>query len=395
MDSDLNRHHNYLHRQQPPQQTTNSGLTRYRSAPSSYFSDLIDNGLFGDDDSNPFVNPRVSNAAQTADQANFMRFNGGDSTIVNQIGEFEPQFMDSVKQEQDGGMFSDAQQPLIYQNQFQSQSQMDHDNNHQSVSTCSSTIDDSLTNMNLPANLLRRQSSSPAGFLAQLDMDHGGYSLMRSMDDFRASRGNVPSSMMTTSKRLKNEIGFTSGSQSSSGILPRIPENEAKVMEMKSSLNDGGFGSNGWDDSDILCESFLNEFGDSDQNKISNLNSSGNQSNDVGRIRGPTTLIHHLSMPASTAELDKLMQFQDSVPLKSRAKRGCATHPRSIAERVRRTRISERMRRLQDLVPNMDKQTNTADMLDFAVDYIKELQKEAETLSDHHAKCSCPHKQKL
>nr|GFC37842.1 transcription factor bHLH130-like isoform X1 [Tanacetum cinerariifolium] len=62
---------------------------------------------------------------------------------------------------------------------------------------------------------------------------------------------------------------------------------------------------------------------------------------------------------------------------------------------VRRTRISERMRKLQELVPNMDKQTNTADMLDLAVDYIKELQKEAESLSDHHAKCTCPHKQKL
>ncbi|KAL3652187.1 hypothetical protein CASFOL_001868 [Castilleja foliolosa] len=42
----------------------------------------------------------------------------------------------------------------------------------------------------------------------------------------------------------------------------------------------------------------------------------------------------------------------------TRAKRGCATHPRSIAERVRRTRISDRIRKLQDLVPNMDKWRN-------------------------------------
>lgn len=95
--------------------------------------------------------------------------------------------------------------------------------------------------------------------------------------------------------------------------------------------------------------------------------------------------------------MERLLQFQDTVPCKVRAKRGCATHPRSIAERVnlslfqncysliekdtfvlkilwkvkqewidlitiwililqvRRTRISERMRKLQDLVPNMDK----------------------------------------
>ncbi|EFJ11695.1 hypothetical protein SELMODRAFT_28264, partial [Selaginella moellendorffii] len=68
--------------------------------------------------------------------------------------------------------------------------------------------------------------------------------------------------------------------------------------------------------------------------------------------------------------------LQDSVPCRLRAKRGCATHPRSIAERVRRTRISERMRRLQELVPNMDKQTNTSDMLDEAVEYMKFLQKQ-------------------
>lgn len=32
-------------------------------------------------------------------------------------------------------------------------------------------------------------------------------------------------------------------------------------------------------------------------------------------------------------EMDKLLE--ESVPCKIRAKRGCATHPRSIAERVR------------------------------------------------------------
>lgn len=36
------------------------------------------------------------------------------------------------------------------------------------------------------------------------------------------------------------------------------------------------------------------------------------------------------------AGMDRYMQLQqDQVPFKVRAKRGCATHPRSIAERVR------------------------------------------------------------
>ncbi|KAL3637434.1 hypothetical protein CASFOL_018602 [Castilleja foliolosa] len=55
-------------------------------------------------------------------------------------------------------------------------------------------------------------------------------------------------------------------------------------------------------------------------------------------------------------EMEKLLE--ESVMCRTRAKRGCATHPRSIAERVRRTRISDRIRKLQDLVPNMDKWRN-------------------------------------
>ncbi|XP_004294360.1 PREDICTED: transcription factor bHLH122-like [Fragaria vesca subsp. vesca] len=43
---------------------------------------------------------------------------------------------------------------------------------------------------------------------------------------------------------------------------------------------------------------------------------------------------------------------------------------------MRRTQISERMRKLWDLFPNMDKQTNTAQILKLAVQYIKDLQKE-------------------
>ncbi|KAI5682204.1 hypothetical protein M9H77_03432 [Catharanthus roseus] len=56
------------------------------------------------------------------------------------------------------------------------------------------------------------------------------------------------------------------------------------------------------------------------------------------------------------AAIEKYLQFQqDSViPCKIRAKRGCATHPRSNAEGMKRTRISDRMKKLQELFPNME-----------------------------------------
>ncbi|KAJ1383167.1 Myc-type, basic helix-loop-helix [Sesbania bispinosa] len=108
-------------------------------------------------------------------------------------------------------------------------------------------------------------------------------------------------------------------------------------------------------------------------------------------------LSHHLSLQRKSSEMfamENFLQFPDSVPSNLRAKRGFATHPRSIAERVRRTRISERMRKLQELVPNIDKQTSTSDMLDLAVVYIKDLQKQFKTLSEKRAKCKCSCMQK-
>jgi hypothetical protein len=106
-----------------------------------------------------------------------------------------------------------------------------------------------------------------------------------------------------------------------------------------------------------------------------------------GRLGQPAgTLIRHSSLPATINQSSYSPTFDDdladiSVPCQTRAKRGCATHPRSIAERVRRTKISERMKRLQDLVPNMDKQTNTSDMLDEAVEYVKQLKQQVQDLS--------------
>ncbi|KAI3799420.1 hypothetical protein L1987_34718 [Smallanthus sonchifolius] len=272
MNSDI-PHHN--------QQNTNSGLTRYRSAPSSYFSNLINTGMYGDQDLDSFFNPILP------------RFVSNDEEFMKQ-----------------------EQLHTMYQNPI--------------VSSSASAMDP-------PTNILR-QSSSPAGFL------ENGYPMEK--------------------------------------LLSRIPE------------NNGGF----WDESSMLADGYLNEF--VERYQISSSENKGKKLNDGGRIQSvhaPSGLSHQLSLPTSSTELsvkERLLQVQDNVPLRSRAKRGCATHPRSIAERVRRTRISERMRKLQDLVPNMDKQTSTADMLDLAVDYIKELQNQVETLSTRRKKCTCQNKLK-
>ncbi|CAK9872097.1 unnamed protein product [Sphagnum jensenii] len=63
-----------------------------------------------------------------------------------------------------------------------------------------------------------------------------------------------------------------------------------------------------------------------------------------------------------------------------RARRGQATDPHSIAERLRRERIAERMKALQELVPNSNK-TDKASMLDEIIDYVKFLQLQVKILS--------------
>ncbi|RID59800.1 hypothetical protein BRARA_F02999 [Brassica rapa] len=64
-----------------------------------------------------------------------------------------------------------------------------------------------------------------------------------------------------------------------------------------------------------------------------------------------------------------------------RARRGQATDSHSLAERVRREKIGERMKLLQDLVPGCNKVTGKALMLDEIINYVQSLQRQVEFLS--------------
>ncbi|XP_073049910.1 transcription factor BC1-like isoform X1 [Primulina eburnea] len=64
-----------------------------------------------------------------------------------------------------------------------------------------------------------------------------------------------------------------------------------------------------------------------------------------------------------------------------RAKRGLATDSHSLAERVRREKINERLRCLQDIVPGCYKTMGMAVMLDEIINYVQSLQNQVEFLS--------------
>ncbi|CAN6577914.1 unnamed protein product [Malus baccata var. baccata] len=64
-----------------------------------------------------------------------------------------------------------------------------------------------------------------------------------------------------------------------------------------------------------------------------------------------------------------------------RARRGQATNSHSLAERVRRGKINERLTCLQDIVPGCSKTMGMAVMLDEIINYVQSLQNQIEFLS--------------
>eukprot|EP01018_Ginkgo_biloba_P032886 Gb_28850 [translate_table: standard] len=311
------------------------------------------------------------------------------------------------------------------------------ENSYRMNQVCCNPLDSSGTRHNNLAppstkSTLTRHSSSPAGLLSRLVVEgqgvfENGYPVgaMRNIGNLASENGSCGD--MVSPNRLKSQMSFSRQSSSPAGLLSQLSEMGMPEVVDKlnlpvvgssaeslggSSSDDGSLGNgNGgqcyitgfqigsWEDAAMLSENFAGmqngaayaarkRVRELNGKMIPGLNLIETQKGEPGS-HVPSTLNHQFSLPKSTSEIAMEKLLQDSVPCKIRAKRGCATHPRSIAERVRRTRISERMRKLQELVPNMDKQTNTADMLDEAVDYIKFLQTQVQELSENRPKCKC------
>ncbi|GFZ20649.1 basic helix-loop-helix (bHLH) DNA-binding superfamily protein [Actinidia rufa] len=341
MDSgrQLHRHH----QQQQQQQPMSSGLMRYRSAPSSYFASLINSGGVGGGENCDDFSP--SSAFKSRNRAIFLEVLVWCWMHTTDIYQHHEHQQNSNYSSSSQTIYqSQSQSSLPNHNSATSNSEMD-----KPYSMVSSTPMDSLNQMKMSSggggnsNLIR-QSSSPAGFFSHINMDNG-YGGMRGMGNFGGGSGTNAEASFPSPSRLKSQMDFSSGKPSSSDRMTPILENRT-----------------------IFSDNFPIEE-DDDRKTFSVMNASENQNTEGGN-RPPTVLSHHLSLPTSSAELsamEKLLHFQDSVPFVE------LENSRTL-DQVRRTRISERMRKLQELVPNMDKQTNTADMLDLAVDYIKELQ---------------------
>ncbi|KAL4606931.1 hypothetical protein ACB092_09G139000 [Castanea dentata] len=356
---DSNTHDNYL-----PQHQPSSGLLRFRSAPSSVLANFME------------TEAEVS-ADSDANKINFTE--GSDSErLISRFLNYGTSNTDSIAMKRvSSNSHSQAQQqgysaslPPHYPRQSLSPTAMDDDDGSYGLVGSMAMDHDVQSKTGNP--IIIRQSSSPAGLFSHLSVQNG-YAVVKGIGNYSRVNG-TNGDVSPSTDRLKSQLSFSPRFPSSLGMLSQISE-----------IGSENLGANSPDDGKLENFTVMKREQD-DDGKLFSANQNGGLGNRVNMLS------HHLSLPKTSSEMvamEKFLQFRDSVPCKIRAKRGCATHPRSIAERVRRTRISERMRKLQELVPNMDKQTNTADMLDLAVEYIKDLQKQFKTLSDNKANCKC------
>lgn len=239
-----------------------------------------------------------------------------------------------------------------------------------------------------PGVPLFRHSSSPAGLLSRLMADTHGMAGTRGIGNGSYSQAGTDAAGAMAQRRLSSQWSFSRQDLpqiSEMGIIPDIGESITGC----NSSSDGGAQS-----SSYLSRNFsMSSWDDTNSIMFSSPSKKAKVDAADDMVTSFSNIDSQFSLSKSSLEMsgmdDYLQLQQDSIACKVRAKRGCATHPRSIAERERRTRISKRLKKLEDLVPNMDKQTNTSDMLDLAVHYIRELQGQVEKLKHDQANCTC------
>ncbi|KAL7177028.1 hypothetical protein ACSBR2_030374 [Camellia fascicularis] len=257
-----------------------------------------------------------------------------------------------------------------------------------------------VTSMNLnpkssAAGSLVRHSSSPAGFLNHLTSaltappptttpppppHDNGFSVTRGIGRYN-SKGVSHSGNGIS--RLNSQLSFTR--QDSLSHISEENENVANGIRTDNghrkaahSYATPSFGMGSWDDSNAIV------FSASPSKRAKSMSS------DVVHCLESQFQFGLPQTDEEMSTMENLLQIpEDSVRCKIRAKRGYATHPRSIAERDRRTRISGKLKNLQELVPNLDKQTSYADMLDLAVQHIKVLQNQVQKLHKELENCTC------
>ncbi|KAL4342054.1 hypothetical protein GQ457_08G020520 [Hibiscus cannabinus] len=189
-----------------------------------------------------------------------------------------------------------------------------------------------------------------------------------------------------------NEIsGYRSNPSSSNAKLPRVSSSPSlKAMasqdrselansQEESSISNGGPGSKASNSRKrkAVPKAKTNDNSTSPSTNAAKANEQNGESNE--KRSKSTESNGNQNGSVKTEEDANIKPPKDCIHV--RARRGQATDSHSLAERVRREKISERMKLLQNLVPGCNKVTGKALMLDEIINYVQSLQRQVEFLS--------------
>ncbi|KAK4776346.1 hypothetical protein SAY86_005034 [Trapa natans] len=159
---------------------------------------------------------------------------------------------------------------------------------------------------------LKLNSSPSTGLFSQLSPQNG-FAAAKGPENYRM--GNVLEGEVSPANRWKGQTAFPPSLSSALGGNGQDDSSRLSIGIGGSRLSGSGLHFNSWIDPTHFSDGQKGELGG-----------------------GGALLSPHMSLQRSSSEMsamERLLQIQDPVPFKIRAKRGCATHPRSIAERVK------------------------------------------------------------
>ncbi|KAM1030651.1 hypothetical protein ACFX2J_034294 [Malus domestica] len=302
----LNQNPKLLHLSSLPQKPkaprpSTTGLARYGSAPRSLLNSAVDS-IMGAAADHEFSSLRPQHLRGHY----FSGDGGGDSPSLTSSES-------SFKVNSSNGSHRDTSttKPLL-------QSHGLNEIGSSNFSSCSSTSSAALV----------RQRSSLASFFSHLTAseNNGGFSVTRGTGSYRSQGGNNGGHGVT---RLKSQLSLIG--QDSLSQISEVSENAGKGVSTDNGHHSAmhsypatSLGMESWDNTNSVV------FSAPPSKRAKNMD--GDIFNFLNALESQFSL-PHTSLEMAT--VDKLLHIlEDFVPCKIRAKRGCATHPRSIAERA-------------------------------------------------------------
>ncbi|CAI9770666.1 unnamed protein product [Fraxinus pennsylvanica] len=220
---------------------------------------------------------------------------------------------------------------------------------------------------------LTRVSSSPS--LKQAGSPAENKNLNQSQMEFRSLNGMVD-------KKWSKLSGASANSNEESSVSEQIPSGELgskSPNELNSRKRKAASKGKAKEDTSTSAKGF-EDYNDPKTKQSKPQEPSKNENDDV---KPEEEAKRNPNGAEDESEKQKANQKPEAPKdyIHVRARRGQATDSHSLAERVRREKISERMKLLQDLVPGCNKVTGKALMLDEIINYVQLLQRQVEFLS--------------